>query len=78
MTKGQYLKLILQKKGLTYQNLADLMMEYRKQNNIKGKIDKHNIFYRISGELNISNDFAKEVEIVLDLPEGTLLDINKL
>lgn len=78
MTKGQYLKLILQKKGLTYQNLADLMMKYRKQNNIKGKIDKHNIFYRISGELNISNDFAREVEIVLDLPKGTLLDINKL
>lgn len=78
MTKGQYLKVILQKKDLTYQGLADLMMEYRKQNNIKGKIDRHNIFYRISGELNITDDFAREVEIVLNLPQGTLLDINKL
>lgn len=78
MTKGQYLRLILQKKGLTYQQLADLMMEYRTKNNIKGKIDKHNIFYRISGHLNITDDFAREVEIVLNLPQGTLLDINKL
>ena len=32
MTKGQYLRLILQEKGLTYQQLADLMMEYRTKN----------------------------------------------
>ena len=64
MQIGTYIKLILQKKNMTQQQLAD-----------KSGIPKTHISGIINGTVNMQSLRARKIEIALDLPKYSLVEI---
>ncbi len=64
MQIGTYIKLILQKKNMTQQQLAD-----------KLQVPKQNISNIINGSIQIGSVRARKIEIALDLPKYSLVEI---
>lgn len=74
MQIGTYIKLILQKKGWTYQQLADRLSEPDLA--VKGRVvSKHRIGNIVIGAEGISPRTARRIEIALDLPKYSLVEI---
>lgn len=64
MQIGTYIKLILQKKNMTQQQLAD-----------KLQVPKQNISNIINGSMPIGSLRARKIEIALDLPKYSLVEL---
>ena len=64
MQIGTYIKLILQKKNMTQQQLAD-----------KLNIPKQNVSNIINGSVQIGSERARKIEIALDLPKYSLVEL---
>ena len=64
MQIGTYIKLILQKKNMTQQQLAD-----------KLQVPKQNISNIINGSIQIGSVRARKIEIALDLPKYSLVEL---
>ncbi len=64
MQIGTYIKLILQKKNMTQQELANRL-----------KVPKQNISNIINGETAISSLRARKIEKALDLPKYELVEL---
>ncbi len=64
MQIGTYIKLILQKKNMTQQQLAD-----------KLQVPKQNVSNIINGSIQIGSVRARKIEIALDLPKYSLVEI---
>lgn len=64
MQIGTYIKLILQKKNMTQQQLAD-----------KLQVPKQNISNIINGSIQIGSVRARKIEIALDLLKYSLVEI---
>ena len=69
------------KKGLTQQDLADLLNKQEGMNvrdGREGKVTKHRVSYWINGTERISPLMAKRIELALDLKEGSIPRITGL
>lgn len=64
MQIGTYIKLILQKKNMTQQQLAD-----------KLNLPKQNISNMINGSKQVGSYRARKIEIALDLPKYSLVEL---
>ncbi len=64
MQIGTYIKLILQKKNMTQQQLAD-----------KLQVPKQNISNMINGSKQVGSYSARKIEIALDLPKYSLVEL---
>lgn len=64
MQIGTYIKLILQKRNMTQQQLAD-----------KLQVPKQNVSNIINGSMQIGLVRARKIEIALDLPKYSLVEI---
>lgn len=64
MQIGTYIKLILQKKNMTQQQLAD-----------KLQVPKQNVSNIINGSIQIGSVRARKIEIALDLPKYSLVEL---
>lgn len=64
MQIGTYIKLILQKKNMTQQQLAD-----------KLNLPKQNISNMINGSKQVGPYSARKIEIALDLPKYSLVEL---
>ncbi|MCI8655638.1 MAG: helix-turn-helix transcriptional regulator [Clostridia bacterium] len=64
MQIGTYIKLILQKKNMTQQQLAD-----------KLQVPRQNISNIINGSMQIGALRARKIEIALDLPKYSLVEL---
>lgn len=64
MQIGTYIKLILQKKNMTQQQLADKM-----------NLPRQNISNMINGSIQIGSVRARKIEIALDLSKYSLVEI---
>lgn len=64
MQIGTYIKLILQKKNMTQQQLAD-----------KLQVPRQNVSNIINGSAQIGSERARKIEIALDLPKYSLVEI---
>lgn len=64
MQIGTYIKLILQKKNMTQQQLAD-----------KLNVPKQNVSNIINGSMLIGAVRARKIEIALDLPKYSLVEL---
>lgn len=74
MNIGEYLRLILIKKNITQTGLRESLNE--QQFSLKGgKYDVADINNMLSGKRNISLVDARRIEIALDLPFHSLVDV---
>lgn len=64
MRIGTYIKLILQKKNMTQQQLAD-----------KLQVPKQNVSNIINGSATVQAYRARKIEIALDLPKYSLVEL---
>lgn len=64
MQIGTYIKLILQKKNMTQQQLAD-----------KIQVPKQNVSNYINGSMQIGSLRARKIEIALDLSKYSLVEL---
>lgn len=64
MQIGTYIKLILEKKNMTQQQLADKM-----------NLPKQNVSNMINGSRQIGSFGARKIEIALDLPKYSLVEL---
>lgn len=74
MQIGQYIKLILQKKNMTQQDLVNKLNELHFSAK-GGTISKNNISNILNGNLPLHYTMARRIEIALELPEYSLVEI---
>lgn len=74
MQIGQYIKLILQKKNMTQQDLVNRLNELHLSAK-GGTITKHNISNILNGNLLLNYTMARRIEIALELPKYSLVEI---
>lgn len=71
---GTYIKLILIKKNMTQQALADRLNELGLTNNNE-IVRKHTISDIVNGKLTISPFMARRLEIALDMPKYSIVNL---
>ena len=74
MQIGQYIKLILQKKNMTQQDLVTKLNELRFSAK-GGTISKNNISNILNGHLPLHYTMARRIEIALELQKYSLVEI---
>lgn len=74
MQIGQYIKLILQKKNMTQQDLVNKLNELHFSAK-GGTITKHNISNILNGVVPLHYTMARRIEIALELPKYSLVEI---
>lgn len=73
MTIGTYIRIILKKKGLSQQDLVDLM---NKKGLCTGKqVHKQHISNYLNSIAKITPTMARKMEIALDLPKYSLVEM---
>ena len=78
MHLGEYLKIILIKKGLSQQDLANLLNKQegmKVRQNGDATITRFQVSYWINGTQTISPLMARRIELALDLKENSLVDL---
>ena len=76
MHLGNYLKIIMIKKGVSGQDLANLLNKQKGmsvKNVGNATVTKYQVSYWINGKERISPLMARRIEIALDLPKNSLL-----
>lgn len=78
MHLGEYLKILMIKKNITGQDLANMLnkqegMEFH--NRGKATVTKHQVSYWINGIEGISPLMARRIEIALNLKENSLVEL---
>nr|DAX01480.1 MAG TPA: Transcriptional regulator, Transcriptional activator, TPR, HTH [Bacteriophage sp.] len=71
---GTYIKLILIKKNMTQQALVDRLNELGLTNNNE-IVRKHTISDIVNGKLTISPFMARRLEIALDMPKYSIVNL---
>ncbi len=71
---GTYLKLVLTKKNMTQQALVDRLNELGLTNNNE-IVRKHTISDIVNGKLTISPFMARRLEIALDMPKYSIVNL---
>ena len=74
MQIGQYIKLILQKKNMTQQDLVNKLNELNFSAK-GGTITKHNISNILNGAVPLHYTMARRIEIALELPKYSLVEL---
>ena len=74
MQIGQYIKLILQKKNMTQQDLVNKLNELHFSAK-GGTISKNNISNILNGNLPLHYTMARRIEIALELPKYSLVEL---
>ena len=74
MQIGQYIKLILQKKNMTQQDLVNKLNKLHFSAK-GGTITKHNISNILNGNLSLHYTMARRIEIALELPKYSLVEL---
>ncbi len=72
MQIGTYIKLILQKKNMTQQDLVNRINELHLAN---GTMYKNKISEMLNGQMSITTVMARKIEIALDLPKYSLVEL---
>lgn len=71
---GTYIKLVLTKKNMTQQALVDRLNELGLTNNNE-IVRKHTISDIVNGKLTISPFMARRLEIALDMPKYSIVNL---
>lgn len=74
MQIGQYIKLILQKKNMTQQDLVNKLNELHFSAK-GGTITKHNISNILNRAVPLHYTMARRIEIALELPKYSLVEL---
>lgn len=74
MQIGQYIKLILQKKNMTQQDLVNKLNKLHFSAK-GGIITKHNISNILNGAVPLHYTMARRIEIALELPKYSLVEL---
>lgn len=78
MHLGEYLKILMIKKGINGQQLANLLNEQKGMNmHSRGNatVTKHQVSYWINGVEGISPLMARRIELALNLKENSFVDL---